>query len=139
MNCLYKTQEELDRLNAIWNEIEEKAEPSGSPEPKTQAELDEERRKATINRIASLERKEFLSNVKANVGNGAFHTKWEKILSQFIMNNMAPMNTEINTLRNFANAVSERLEKAERSAKEQDNHHYYKIFAEGVRQLLEKL
>ena len=119
MNCLYKTQEELDRLNAIWDEIEEKdkAEPSGTPEPKTQAELDEERRKATINRIASLERKEFLSNVKANVGNGAFHTKWEKILSQFVMNNMAPMNTEINTLRNFANAVSERLEKAERSAK----------------------
>ncbi len=29
--------------------------------------------------------------------------------------------------------------KAAKSAMEQDNHHYYKIFAEGVKQLLEKL
>ena len=35
--------------------------------------------------------------------------------------------------------VSQRLEKAERSAREQDNHHYYKIFADGVKTLLEAL
>lgn len=47
--------------------------------------------------------------------------------------------TEINLLRNFANGVSQRYEKAERSAREQDNHHYYKIFAECVKEMLEKL
>ena len=61
------------------------------------------------------------------------------LLSQFIMNNLAPMNEEINLLRNFAQGVSQRLEKAERSAREQDNHHYYKIFADGVKTLLEAL
>ena len=32
-----------------------------------------------------------------------------------------------------------RLEKAERAAREQDNHHYYKIFADSVRKLAAKL
>ena len=104
-----------------------------------QAEIDEENRKAKINRLSSLERKEFLGNVKSISGNDGFKTKWEKILSQFILNNIAPMNEEINLLRNFAQGVSQRLEKAERSAREQDNHHYYKIFADGVKTLLEAL
>lgn len=77
--------------------------------------------------------------MKANIGNGAFTTRWEKILSQFIMNRIAPMNEELNTLRNFATAVDIRLQKAEKAAKEQDNHHYYKIFAECVKEMLEKL
>ena len=99
----------------------------------------DENRKAKIKRLSGLERKEFLGNVKSIVGNGGFTTKWEKILSQFILNNIAPMNEEINLLRNFANGVSQRYEKAERSAREQDNHHYYKIFADGVKTLLEAL
>ena len=49
------------------------------------------------------------------------------------------MNEELHILRNFANAVDTRLQKAEKSAREQDNHHYYKIFAYGVKELLEKL
>ena len=49
------------------------------------------------------------------------------------------MNEEINILRNFANAVDNRLQKAEKAAKEQDNHHYYKIFAECVKTLLESI
>ena len=77
--------------------------------------------------------------MKSIAGNEGFKTKWEKILSQFILNNIAPMNDEINVLRNFAQGVSQRLEKAERSAREQDNHHYYKIFADGVKTLLEAL
>ena len=79
------------------------------------------------------------SNVKSIVGNGGFTTKWEKILSQFIINQLSTMNEEINLLRNFAQSVNQRLEKAERSAREQNNHHYYKIFADGVKQLLEAL
>lgn len=136
-----KTAEEMARLDAIWAELEAHKDELEEPKPDTrpQAEIDEENRKAKIKRLSSLERKEFLGNVKSIVGNGGFTTKWEKILSQFILNNLAPMNEEINLLRNFANGVSQRYEKAERSAREQDNHHYYKIFADGVKTLLEAL
>ena len=136
-----KTAEEMARLDAIWAELEAHKDELEEPKPDTrpQAEIDEENRKAKIRRLSSLERKEFLGNVKSIAGNGGFTTKWEKILSQFILNNIAPMNEEINLLRNFAQGVSQRLEKAERSAREQDNHHYYKIFADGVKTLLEAL
>ena len=137
-----KTAEEMARLDAIWAELEAHKDELEEPKPvdtRPQAEIDEENRKAKIRRLSSLERKEFLGNVKSIVYNGGFTTKWEKILSQFILNNIAPMNDEINLLRNFAQGVSQRLEKAERSAREQDNHHYYKIFADGVKTLLEAL
>ena len=136
-----KTAEEMARLDAIWAELEAHKDELEEPKPDTrpQSEIDEENRKAKIRRLSSLERKEFLGNVKSIVGNGGFTTKWEKILSQFILNNLAPMNDEIDLLRNFAQGVSQRLEKAERSAREQDNHHYYKIFADGVKKLLEAL
>lgn len=136
-----KTAEEMARLDAIWAELEAHKDELEEPKPDTrpQAEIDEENRKAKIRRLSSLERKEFLGNVKSIAGNDGFKTKWEKILSQFILNNLAPMNEEINLLRNFAQGVSQRYEKAERSAREQDNHHYYKIFADGVKTLLEAL
>lgn len=136
-----KTTEEMARLDAIWAELEAHKDELEEPKPDTrpQAEIDEENRKAKIKRLSCLERKEFLGNVKSIVGNGGFTTKWEKILSQFIINQLSPMNEEINILRNFAQSVSQRLEKAERSAREQNNHHYYKIFADGVKQLLEAL
>lgn len=136
-----KTAEEMARLEAIWAELEAHKDELEEPKPDTRpkAEIDEENRKAKIKRLSSLERKEFLGNVKSIVFNGGFTTKWEKILSQFILNNLAPMNEEINLLRNFSQGVSQRLEKAERSAREQDNHHYYKIFADGVKTLLEAL
>lgn len=134
-----KTDEERARLDVIFAEIE--AEERGEPKPdtRTQAEKDEDNRKAKIRRLSSLERKEFLGNVKNIAGNDGFKTKWEKILSLFILDNLVPMNEEINLLRNFAQGVSQRYEKAERSAREQDNHHYYKIFADGVKTLLEAL
>ena len=120
----------------------EAAERGETPEPvdtRTQDQRDEDNRRARINRLANLETKEFIGTVKANIGNCAFTTRWEKIMSQFIMNRIAPMNEELNTLRNFATAVNIRLQKAEKAAKEQDNHHYYKIFAECVKDMLEKL
>ena len=55
------------------------------------------------------------------------------------MNKLEQYTLEINLLRNFANGVSQRYEKADRSAREQDNHHYYKIFADGVKSLLDAL
>lgn len=135
------TAEELARLDRIFAEVEA-AERGETPEPvdtRTQEQRDEDNRRAKIKRLANLETKEFIGNVKANIGNGAFTTRWEKILSQFIMDRIAPMNEELNALRNFATAVDIRLQKAEKAAKEQENHHYYKIFAEGVKTLLNSI
>jgi hypothetical protein len=136
-----KTAEELARLDSIFAEVEaaERGETLEPAETRTQEQIDEDNRRAKIDRLSSLERKEFLGNVKSIAGNDGFKTKWERILSTFILNNLSPMNDEINVLRNFAQGVSQRLEKAERSAMEQDNHHYYKIFADGVKTLLEAL
>ena len=136
-----KTAEEIARLDAIFAEVEaaERGETLEPAETRTQEQIAEDNRKAKINRLSSLERKEFLGNVKSIAGNDGFKTKWERILSQFILNQLAPMNDELNILRNFANAVDNRLQKAEKAAKEQDNHHYYKIFAEGVKTLLESI
>ena len=136
-----KTEEELARLDSIFAEVEaaERGETLEPAKTRTQEQIDEDNRRAKIYRLSSLERKEFLGNVKSIAGNDGFKTKWERILSQFILNQLAPMNEEINILRNFANAVDNRLQKAEKAAKEQDNHHYYKIFAEGVKTLLESI
>lgn len=136
-----KMEEERARLDAIFAEIEaiERGEQLPKAESRTPAQIAEDNRKAKIDRLANADIKEFLGNVKANIGNGAFTTKWEIILSRFIVERMTLMNNELNILRNFANAVDNRLQKAEKSAREQDNHHYYKIFAEGVKTLLEAL
>lgn len=136
-----KTAEEMARLDAIFAEVEaaERGETLEPAETRTKEQIDEDNRRAKIDRLSSLERKEFLGNVKSIAGNDGFKTKWERILSQFILNQLAPMNEEINILRNFANAVDNRLQKAEKAAKEQDNHHYYKIFAEGVKTLLDSI
>ena len=136
-----KTEDEQARLDRIFAEVEaaERGETLEPAETRTQEQIDEDNRRAKIDRLSSLERKEFLGNVKSIAGNDGFKTKWERILSQFILNQLAPMNDEINILRNFANAVDNKLQKAEKAAKEQDNHHYYKIFAEGVKTLLESI
>ena len=136
-----KTEDELARLDSIFAEVEaaERGETLEPAKTRTQEQIDEDNRRTKIDRLSSLERKEFLGNVKSIAGNDGFKTKWERILSQFILNQLAPMNEEINILRNFANAVDNRLQKAEKAAKEQDNHHYYKIFAEGVKTLLESI
>lgn len=136
-----KTAEERERLDRIFAEVEaaERGESAPETDTRTQQQIDEDNRRAKIKRLANLETKEFIGNVKANIGNGAFTTRWEKILSQFIMDRIAPMNDELNTLRNFATSVDIRLQKAEKAAREQDNHHYYKIFAEGVKTLLNSI
>lgn len=136
-----KTAEERERLDRIFAEVEaaERGEIPQKADYRTPAQIAEDNRKAKIDRLANLETKEFIGNVKANIGNGAFTTRWEKILSQFIMDRIAPMNEELNALRNFATAVDIRLQKAEKAAREQDNHHYYKIFAEGVKTLLNSI
>ena len=136
-----KTEEELARLDRIFAEVEaaDRGEIPQKSDSRTPSQIAEDNRKAKIDRLANADIKEFLGNVKSNIGNGAFTTKWEIILSRFIVERMGPMNEELNVLRNFASAVDNRLQKAEKAAKEQDNHHYYKIFAEGVKTLLESI
>lgn len=136
-----KTEEELARLDRIFAEVEaaERGEIPQKADSRTPAQIAEDNRKAKIDRLANADIKEFLGNVKSNIGNGSFTTKWEIILSRFIVERIAPMNDELNVLRNFATAVDIRLQKAEKAAKEQDNHHYYKIFAEGVKTLLDSI
>ena len=73
-----KTEEERARLDAIFAEIEamEQSEELPVTDSRTQEQIDEDNRKAKINRIANTDMKEFIGNVKANIGNGAFKTKW---------------------------------------------------------------
>ena len=129
-----KTEEERARLDVIFAEIEaaERGEFEPKPEPAPA-------RPKTEERLAALDCKEFVGNIRAMANDGTFKTKEEKAMGKFILDTIAPMHTEINVLRNFATAVDQRLQKAEKSAREQDNHHYYKIFAEGVKTLLEAL
>lgn len=138
---MIKTDEERARLDAIFAEIEaiERGEVPVKAYTRTQEQIAADNRQAKIDRLAGLNVNEFLGNVKANAGNNAFRTKWEKILAKFVIDTVAPMNAELNLLRQFARSVDIHLEKAERSAREQDNHHYYKIFAESVKSMLEKL
>ena len=107
-----KTEAERARLDAIFAEIEamERGEPMPVADSRTPAQVAEDNRRAKIDRLANADLKEFIGNVKANIGNGAFKTKWEQILSQFIMTRMAPLNEELNILRQFAYAVDNRLQ-----------------------------
>ncbi len=120
-----KTEEELARLDSIFAEMEaaERGEIPQKADYRTPAQIAEDNRKAKIERLANADIKEFLGNVKANIGNGAITTKWERIMSQFIVNSMAPMNTEINLLRQCANAEEEHQEYKIRAAGEQENQH----------------
>ena len=138
-----KTEEERARLDAIFAEIEaeERGETVVAAQPsRTTAE----------ERLMSQSAKQIVANAKGMLKDGSFKTKWEKVLAKTLIQvvedgsiiekkQLSLLNTELNTLRNFVTAVDTRLKKAEKAAKEQDNHHYYKIFAEGVKTLLDSI
>lgn len=136
------TEEERARLDAIFAEIEasergELFEPEPQQDPhKSAKELRLENR--PINEI--------VGDARRMTNCGGLHTRWERIFAKALValyddkpKEHGAINAELNILRNFVQGVSARLEKAEKSAREQDNHHYYKIFAEGVNGLLEKI
>lgn len=136
-----KTEEERARLDAIFAEIEaaERGELFQCDE-RTQEQVDEDNRKAKIDRLANAEMKEFIGNVKANIGNNAFNTKWEKILSKFIVERMAPLNEELNILRHFALSVCNNHDHfAELVKKDPGNYNHYKSFFDRVAKLTEHL
>lgn len=137
-----KTAEEMARLDAIFAEIEaEERRLNGVPEP----EPEPVKPKLTAEqRIMQQPMAYIVGYVKKAINTGELKTPWERVLAQKLIESTVNgmegnERAELNILRNFANAVNNRLEKAEKSAREQDNHHYYKIFAEGVKGLLEAL
>lgn len=146
-----KTDEERARLDEIFAQVE--AELNGVPfipQPRSQHEQDELNRQAKEERLKAQEHNQTVSNVKSMIRDNAFKTMWERVLAEKYINiydvvfpkkdaAIGMVNTELNLLRNFTNAVALHLERAERSAREQDNHHYYKIFAETVKGLLDNL
>lgn len=138
-----KTAEEMARLDAIFAEIE--AEERGETVVAAQPQ-----RTTAEERLMSQSAKQIVANAKGMLKDGSFKTKWEKALANTLIQvvedcsivekkQIILLNTELNTLRNFVTAVDTRLQKAEKAAKEQDNHHYYKIFAEGVKTLLDSI
>lgn len=137
-----KTDEERKRLDAIFAEIEvmERGEIPQKEDSRTPAQIAEDNRKAKIDRLANADLKEFIGNVKANIGNGALKTKWEQILSQFILKTLAPMNAELNILRQFALSVCNNHDHfAELVKKDPGNYNHYKTFFDRVAKLTEHL
>lgn len=137
-----KTEEELARLDELYALVEaENAAAEAEtekPEPtKPTKEKSTEPPSSIAGNLRSLLRE----------GNITKREKW--IASNYIalyethipemMKDAARMRAELNRLSNFAMAVIQRLENCERTAREQDNHHYYKIFADSVRKLADKL
>ena len=140
-----KSAEEMARLDAIYAEIE-----SAGYNKDGSVKFDEKPKLSPEQRLECQDVKQIVANAKGMLRDNAFKTKWEKVLAKTLLKvfeqgcfipskELGALNTELNILRNFAQGVSQRLEKAERSAREQDNHHYYKIFADGVKTLLEAL
>lgn len=136
-----KTEEERARLDAIFAEIEA-AERGELFEPEPQQDPQKSTKEL---RLESQDIKQIVGNAKCMLKDDAFKTKWERVLAKTLIkvtetpDELGKLHAELNVLRNFVNAVERRLENAESTAREQDNHHYYKIFAEGVKGLLEKI
>lgn len=152
MQANINKEEQRARLDEIFAQVE--AELNGipfvpQPRSRNQHEQDELNRQAKEMRLKAQEHNQMISNVSSMLKDGAFRTMWERVLAEKYVDlynsipkkaiNLGNMNTELNLLRNFSNAVALHLERAERSAREQDDHHYYKIFTETVKGLLDKL
>lgn len=137
-----KTDEERARLDFIFAEIEvQRNAPAEVPKCPTAPVSTQ----AFEDRFDAMELREIVGNAVHMLEAGAFKTKWERVLAKALIRameepkNRSAINTELNLLRNFATAVEHHLDAAERAAKEQDNHHYYKVFSGKVRALLGNL
>jgi len=143
-----KTQKEIDeenrraRIDRLFDEITGKM----PEEPrKTQKEIDEENRRARIDRLSSQDPAEFVASVDDRIRTKAFKTDWEEILCRqyqklFKLAKVPGyLNAEVTLYRHFVAGVISELDRCTGLAKEQDNHHYYKVFTDYVRKHLEKL
>lgn len=146
-----KTDEEMARLEAIFAEVEaERSRPSSDESGKAEEARNQDRCNEHIANAVGMSPEAFVGNVRQLIREDVFRTKREKILALHFVklyDKVIPERTrernairaELEVFRNFATAVSLHLERAERSARGQDNHHYYKVFTETVKGLLEKL
>ena len=135
-------ESERERMNRIFDEIAGKM----PEEPKkTQKEIDYENRRARVDRLSSQEPSEFIASVEDRIRTKAFKTDFEEILCRQYQNlfrlSKVPgyLNAEVNLYRHFVAGVIAELDRCTGLAKEHDNHHYYKVFADYVRKHLEKL
>ena len=135
-------ESERERLDRIFDEIAVKM----PEEPKkTQKEIDYENRRARVDRLSSQEPSEFIASVDDRIRTKAFKTDFEEILCRQYQNlfrlSKVPgyLNAEVNLYRHFVAGVIAELDRCTGLAKEHDNHHYYKVFADYVRKHLEKL
>lgn len=137
-----KTEEERARLDELFAQVEAELNGESYDKPKSQVEIAAENSKAKEKRIREQGLDQLAGCVRQMRKDNVLKTRWERIMADVLLelyDNRRNNNTELNVLRNFANAVDEALERAEKAAKEQDNHHYYKLFATKVKNLLEKL
>ena len=136
------TEAERERLDRIFDEIAGKI-----PEDpkKTQKEIDFENRRARIDRLSSQEPAEFVASVDDRIRQKSFRTDAEESLcrqyQKLFRISKVPgyINAEVNLYRHFVAGLISELDRCTGLAKEQDNHHYYKVFADYVRKHLEKL
>ena len=119
------TEAERERLDRIFDEIAGKM----PEEPKkTQKEIDEENRRARIDRLSSQEPSAFIASVGDRIRTKAFKTDWEEILCRQYQNlfKLAKvpgyLNAEVNLYRHFVSGVIAELDRCTGLAKEHDNH-----------------
>lgn len=144
---------EKARLDAVFAEVEaaeraefEKASAELKAKGMAQHRQDLENAEVRTRRLIEQDHAQMAGNARQLLKDGACKTRWERVLATAYTNlydlhvDAVKANAvELNVLRNFARAVDERLGRAEEAARAQDNHHYYKMFADAVRRLLDKL
>ena len=148
------TETKRERMERLFAEVEAELHPDRAQTVTApavpQKVTDELNRIAREKRLRAQDHSQMVQNASQMLKANAFRTKWERVLAEKYVDlynivlpkkeeSLGYINTELNVLRNFATAVDLHLTRAERTAREQDNHHYYKIFAEIVRALLQKL
>lgn len=157
-----KTEAERARLDELYalveaetdhsagsGEMPEKAEAEKGQDPFDNTRSDEGVRRFK-NSFPDNPPKDVAVNVRCFIHNGLLVGRREKYLAAHylklyedvfrgVMGEKRKIREELNRLSLFAMSVINRLEKAERAAREQDNHHYYKLFADAVGKLAAKL
>lgn len=147
MTAKIKTEFERARLDEIFAEIERERNVTVI---ENQKEHDDKRCEEKLKSKLRQNPSAIAGNARELIKENCFKTKREEFFATAYLNlyeneikksrkELSQAKTEINVLRNFANAVELKLENAIKTANEQDNHHYYKIFAESVKILLESL
>ncbi|MBQ0168111.1 MAG: hypothetical protein KBT02_13480 [Treponema sp.] len=148
------TDEERARLDEIFAQVEQELyyadHPEEKPQVKTQKETDAENFERSVSAQTNQSPEQIVGNIRQYIRNDCWKTKREKVLGlaylklyeeeiQSFKAQRGQIRAELECYRNFVKAVSTKLENAERTAKEQDNHHYYKIFADSVKKLIDNL